>query len=519
MNSYKHKMLAKSVIILTIGLSLFCGEPIPVEDMATAKYEITRAESVNAEKYAPEPYQQAKEALFAAHDLISEKKIPEAKEKAIESQNLAKEAFNLSAPELAKETRAEAETIISEAERAFAEQFAAVEYQNAVDSMNMGDEKVAASEYYGAFQDFENAREEAIKARNLAEAQAEVLAREADSIAEMISEAEQYGARDSAPDMMSRADDNLTAARESLSTLYLKDAYNSLEMARADITQASNAAKNDWAARKRLEAIGAVESAESELVNLKSQLEDAALKEILANNEEAQETLRTSEETLSAAQNALGNSGDLLEVGEFTDSYSQSEEAIRLSTIVKDQIPQLLVLLSSAANERKVEEPKVEEPKVDEPLAEGWKSYTVKLIPERRDCLWRIAEYDSIYGDPTKWTRIYKANKSQIKNPDLIFPGQVFDIPPAAGSLVKPPPAPVQPETHTHDDMQEVAPMESPEGIESMDDGSTSDNAAEIEAPKIEELVEEEPAEEIEEETETQNESEEYETIAPADNI
>lgn len=56
-------------------------------------------------------------------------------------------------------------------------------------------------------------------------------------------------------------------------------------------------------------------------------------------------------------------------------------------------------------------------------------SYTVRLIPERRDCLWRIAEYSEIYNDPFQWPKIYSANKDQIKDPDLIYPGQVFQIP------------------------------------------------------------------------------------------
>ena len=55
--------------------------------------------------------------------------------------------------------------------------------------------------------------------------------------------------------------------------------------------------------------------------------------------------------------------------------------------------------------------------------------YEVRLIPERRDCLWRIAEYEEIYGDPFKWPTIYSANKQLIKDPDLIYPGQVFSIP------------------------------------------------------------------------------------------
>ncbi|MEW6088902.1 MAG: LysM peptidoglycan-binding domain-containing protein [bacterium] len=45
------------------------------------------------------------------------------------------------------------------------------------------------------------------------------------------------------------------------------------------------------------------------------------------------------------------------------------------------------------------------------------------------DCLWKIAGLDKIYGDPYQWPRIYKANKDQIKNPKLIYPYQIFDIP------------------------------------------------------------------------------------------
>lgn len=58
--------------------------------------------------------------------------------------------------------------------------------------------------------------------------------------------------------------------------------------------------------------------------------------------------------------------------------------------------------------------------------------YIVRLIPERRDCFWRIAEYDFIYENPWEWRRIYEANRDKIPepdNPDLIEPGTVLYIP------------------------------------------------------------------------------------------
>ncbi|NKX47780.1 LysM peptidoglycan-binding domain-containing protein [Rhodobacteraceae bacterium R_SAG8] len=41
--------------------------------------------------------------------------------------------------------------------------------------------------------------------------------------------------------------------------------------------------------------------------------------------------------------------------------------------------------------------------------------------------LWAIAR--ERYGDPTLYVRVFDANRSSIRDPDLIYPGQVFDLP------------------------------------------------------------------------------------------
>lgn len=45
------------------------------------------------------------------------------------------------------------------------------------------------------------------------------------------------------------------------------------------------------------------------------------------------------------------------------------------------------------------------------------------------DHLWGIAKKKEHYGNPFAWPVIYKANRDKIKNPDLIYPKQVFKIP------------------------------------------------------------------------------------------
>lgn len=47
----------------------------------------------------------------------------------------------------------------------------------------------------------------------------------------------------------------------------------------------------------------------------------------------------------------------------------------------------------------------------------------------RGDHLWGIARKQEHYGNGFAWPMIYKANRDKIKNPDLIYPKQVFSIP------------------------------------------------------------------------------------------
>ena len=51
------------------------------------------------------------------------------------------------------------------------------------------------------------------------------------------------------------------------------------------------------------------------------------------------------------------------------------------------------------------------------------KTYTVVS----GDCLWNIAK--KFYGNGSQYTKIYNANTDKIKNPNLIYPGQVLTIP------------------------------------------------------------------------------------------
>jgi len=60
--------------------------------------------------------------------------------------------------------------------------------------------------------------------------------------------------------------------------------------------------------------------------------------------------------------------------------------------------------------------------KPGEALPEG-----ASVVVQPGNSLWRIARRS--YGEGIRYTVIYEANKDQIRDPDLIYPGQVFVVP------------------------------------------------------------------------------------------
>jgi len=46
----------------------------------------------------------------------------------------------------------------------------------------------------------------------------------------------------------------------------------------------------------------------------------------------------------------------------------------------------------------------------------------------RGDSLWAISAQAEIYNNPDQWPLIFKTNRDQIKDADLIYPGQTFEV-------------------------------------------------------------------------------------------
>ena len=81
---------------------------------------------------------------------------------------------------------------------------------------------------------------------------------------------------------------------------------------------------------------------------------------------------------------------------------------------------------ASTTEEAPQEEPTAVESAPAPVVQEG--TTTMNYEVSRGDNLWDISGKPSVYADPYQWPLIFKANSDQIKDADLIYPGQVLAI-------------------------------------------------------------------------------------------
>ncbi len=446
------------IALLVVG----CGAPLPIAEMTKAKQEIARAAVLRADEFAKTEYDEARKGLFNAHNFAADEKPDPAEAKSSAEYAVARayDAIEKTLPRLCSKTRDEVSAAIDGADVAFAIQLAADDFNKAVDLRKEGDSIVQDGEkqlsdypkesddgkkvglrlrafdtYEKAYRKYEEARESAERAKNLALSQKQQMLDSISDIEDNLSTAEKYS--EGNDPRVAKTRSLLDEAKANIQDGKIKEGYNKLETARKESQEVVAASIKAFAAKKKEEAKNKIAETENAILALP--------KDKIENNPQAKSSYQTAEENIAAAKEALKSGEELYDQEKYQDSIKQSEEAIRLADIVVEQKDSLVAMLSKApANKRSAnldgEEPtdqdKPKEEDQKDELGEGWKKYIVKKkVPS--DCLWRIAGYKEHYGNARLWPRIYKANKAKIKNPDLIYPKQAFDIPPKKGSLKK----------------------------------------------------------------------------------
>lgn len=206
-----------------------------------------------------------------------------------------------------------------------------------------------------------------------------------------------------------------------------KSAESKLEDAREEMTAVHYGSARALALESKEKALLAKEKTEHEKRRLK---------------EEAAEQLKSAHAALSATSLAGGEEYDpevykglVALIEEAENAFSEGKYYIAIEKAKEAEYKaRRLTLASKRAFELETKEAQ-EKDKTDvkpsvAPLP-GLDKATVpdSHIVQKGECLWSISEYERIYADPFMWPLIYKANRSHIDDPDLIFPRQQLKIP------------------------------------------------------------------------------------------
>ena len=116
----------------------------------------------------------------------------------------------------------------------------------------------------------------------------------------------------------------------------------------------------------------------------------------------------------------------LIEEGEAADAVCVNESAKTLANKAEAAAAAAIKAMSMESTEMSTDDSSATMASQESPYIGGY-------LVVSGDNLWNIAGQDTIYSNPFMWPLIYKTNSGQIKDADLIHPGQYFYIPKARG--------------------------------------------------------------------------------------
>ncbi|MDZ7331864.1 MAG: LysM peptidoglycan-binding domain-containing protein [candidate division KSB1 bacterium] len=124
-----------------------------------------------------------------------------------------------------------------------------------------------------------------------------------------------------------------------------------------------------------------------------------------------------------ATLNELEGKVDALAALSSEELFKRRAEINELEKQLNQLKTNKIALLSEMQDKIATIEGKIAQLRANLPKAD-FDEYTVV----KGDYLWKIAGKPAIYNDPYQWIRIYTYNRDQIKDPDLIYPNQIFKI-------------------------------------------------------------------------------------------
>ena len=476
--------------VLAFVFVLSCQLDVPVKEMIAAKTAIDEAKKYDAEKHAPEEVKKAETLLLQSHEFLANNKADDAKKTANDAIAAAVEAENKALPPYAEEQLKKSEEAYAEADLAYAEKFSPEKFSESGNLNAEAKSLYEKNEYKKSAENSIKAYDLAVAAKNESLQNSSVVEKEVTSAESKLSELKGNKFSSAAEGNLASAGTSIDNAKKGMEIKDYKTSLKEIEIARKELDSAAELIRKQkvtasiQSLRSELDGLqGKSESADvkqdldNALVELngaeaaleQNNITDAEIKvttaeklisgsnvkmkkeSALAAIDKAEKLLVQAKEkdsenkykdNLDKAGTVIGQGKNSIDGEKYNDALTSAEEAETIINAVLNSMEAAAAEIAvkggdeeHSAEEVKTEETETEEVKAEDAVVvepekkeEPSKTYVVQWRKKNTDCLWRIAE--KVYKDASYWPAIYLANKDQIKDPDLIFPGQKFIIPP-----------------------------------------------------------------------------------------
>jgi len=436
------KKISSFATFFFVLLGLYsCGPGVPTKEIEDAKSALERAKMVDAPVYASQDFMDAETDYNQANQFVEQKKNQEAKDKALSSKTKADKSYETAREKRARDIYEKCENYLGIAKENYAEKIMPEkleEGQKGFDELKAIYEK----------KDLDGTYSNGIVLMPKLKEMADTCKAAVDNAKSAVAQAQnRYDSalnkeivKQYALDDLKKAEPLLEEAKKALSEGNLKEAEAKAKEAEAIINAAEQKAQDayqklakdktkdqrtiDLDKQKELEnqkqkASDFIEQAKQKLELLKQKQKGSFLNtrvhhfvyinvtpifigagEVDARpaGSDSEKPLKDEDVNINMVEDYIKKAEDSYDREEYLDSIDYAKEAIRMADILLAR--------------------------------EEYQTYTVKLRPDNRDCLWKISGYvyDKQYW---LWPVIWRANKYQIQDPDLIYPGQELKIPPS----------------------------------------------------------------------------------------
>ncbi len=373
------------------------------EQVNQIKSQIEQAKQLQAAETQTENITNAENMITSAETKIGNNELKSA---FIDMQK-SQQYLNAALPQIAAQSIRNAQTAIASAQQVLADRFSPDNLSQAQSAVNEARNLNGQRNFINAATRAQEAEQLALSAREESLAQRSTMQSRITELREALEQHRLQNGNEYAPNELNTMQQSLNTAEQSLNNEDLRNAITNIERAEQALQIADQRATR-YLVRRRIET---------------AQQSFAVLRSDTSVTENYPEEVRAIANTINQATTQY-NQNNLDAAGENAD---------QALTMINDLQAEYDRQQAELASQQEVEDTEDDDSAItpvdeDAESADGFpQEYTVVLNRNDRDCLWKIAK--RFYNQARLWPLIYSANRDKINDPDLIFPGQKFEIP------------------------------------------------------------------------------------------